>query len=371
MLSPSRRRVLSGDPYCSSGKLYGAGICCSEACAACGTQNDGCASDAAGEGSCCADVITASELSCNQYGPPCIIDEERFAEPSTPADPWSIHRNSVVGVLTGPDKTVAEREAQYGMTFDAELIYQNVLYLNFTYLQDVMESGKKVQLVIEINDNLANIASGTYDTQLYNFGLEAAAYGRKISTRILHEINGDWYPWCAFAPGNSIDQFYEAFVRVVNALRGSGADLKIQLAYAAQNAAGYDNPFIDFFEPIKDYVDEVCVSAYNLCGDKYSENKPLRDIMGEWYKQVTWFTDLPICIAEMSSTGHCEGKPAWIADAWDTITNEFTQVRTINWFFENKIDLLNRDYDLNTSSDVQQFVDGFNNFKYATSRVRQ
>ncbi|KAG5187008.1 glycoside hydrolase superfamily [Tribonema minus] len=289
-----------------------------------------------------------------------------------PPPPGSVKRNSRVGVLSGPRMSVQQREKAYKVRFDSELMYQSVTDLDWGKVKAVLDDKKGVDFVMEFGDegsNLRSIAQGAYDHYLQTFGKAAKKDGRTINVRPLHEMNGEWYPWCVFTPGNSLSDFKNAFKRVVSVLKSTGGNFKFQLSYAAQNASGHKNPFMDFY-PGDAYVDAVCVSAYNLCGATYDENKPLAESLLPWYAEMSRSVNKPFCIAEMSSTGFCNGKDQWIKDSWKTLTYQYTKFNNINWFFQNKVDLLGRDWDLNSRADVNAFVSGFRMFKSATGGRR-
>ncbi|KAG5187009.1 glycoside hydrolase superfamily [Tribonema minus] len=108
---------------------------------------------------------------------------------------------------------------------------------------------------------LRSIAQGAYDHYLQAFGKAAKKDGRPINVRPLHEMNGAWYPWCVFTTGNSLSDFKNAFKRVVSVLKSTGGNFKFQLSYAAQNASGHKNPFMDFY-PGDAYVDAAEVNAF-------------------------------------------------------------------------------------------------------------
>ncbi|KAG5180047.1 hypothetical protein JKP88DRAFT_223695 [Tribonema minus] len=141
------------------------------------------------------------------------------------------------------------------------------------------------------------------------------------------------------------------------------------MSYALNNAQNHPTPLKDFYTGLEEYVDEVCVSAYNLCGAAYNKNRPLRDSLTTWYNQVSTFTgpNMPLCISEMSSTGTCPGKDEWITDTWKDLATRFTRISTVNWLLQNKsYNGTPRDWDLNKPSDVTAFVDGFKDFKQIT-----
>ncbi|KAG5180986.1 hypothetical protein JKP88DRAFT_279131 [Tribonema minus] len=424
-------------------------------------------------------------------------------------DPKAVKRKTVVGVLPGPAMSLEKREKKYKVNFESELLYQRVQDMSWWSVQDVLNSGKKVDLVIEFIDsypNLGDIGKGKYDKYLKDFGKDAAADGRQINPGFAFPVAGvgvlsgeaavrvlpaamwqddqaglrqledpgyriscdptapmlaalhpgwraggsigdaagsmggaagstgnagagganctviasphiktigaisqaaaqqtpfvaayvvvlaevlpgqqlfkqsfatlptsggydgivkrvvrrlrddykkaavltaDWYPWGALRLGNTKEEFKVAFVHVVTVLRSTGANFKYQMSYAMKNSGNDPTPLREFYVG-KQYVDQICVSAYNLCGTKYPDMRSLATIFGSFYYQVTSFAPgTKLCMAEMGTTSYCGGKPQWIKDAWKSLAYQFTEVININWFLENKVALLGVDWDLN------------------------
>eukprot|EP00611_Tribonema_gayanum_P001555 TRINITY_DN11134_c0_g2_i1.p1 TRINITY_DN11134_c0_g2~~TRINITY_DN11134_c0_g2_i1.p1 ORF type:complete len:248 (-),score=83.81 TRINITY_DN11134_c0_g2_i1:90-743(-) len=212
------------------------------------------------------------------------------------------------------------------------------------------------------------VAGGKYDDYLKAFGAAAALDGRQIHVRPLHEFNADWYPWGVFRDGNSLADFRSAFVHVVQVLRATGANFLYQFSYAVQNVGNDATPFKAFYVGDQ-WVDQICTSAYNMCGTRYLVNRPMATILGEWYYQITQFAPpgMGLCIAEMSSTSFCGGKPEWMLATWESFAYQFTRVTHINWFFENKVDILGVDWDLNSPDDLASWLEGWYEFHAMTT----
>ncbi len=70
--------------------------------------------------------------------------------------------------------------------------------MSFYYLQQMLNTGLQVTLVVEAWDSYPNLwdtAGGKYDSQLWAFFSQLQKDGRRVTIRLLHEFNGDWYPW--------------------------------------------------------------------------------------------------------------------------------------------------------------------------------
>ncbi|KAG5192096.1 hypothetical protein JKP88DRAFT_251072 [Tribonema minus] len=314
--------------------------------------------------------------------------------------------------------SIYDRERAYRVSIDSILVYQPVQGLRWDWIKGYLNDGFKVQLVIEFREyyaNLGSIAGGKYDWELINFAQDAKKDGRQITIRILHEFNGDWYPWGVFRNGNSIDQFKNAFRHVVSVMRSQGMPAKYQLSYNVKNANNNGTPLSAFY-PGGDYVDQVsavllyawlmytaedagasykntmrqrlhsmrrndhracpaaaqiCVSAYNFAGTSqwHASFESFHDVLADTYKQIVDFTGggKPLCIAEMSSTSYGGDKSRWIRDAWNTLAYTFTKVTTINWFLERQSDKSPPlDWDLDTQGQIDAWVSGLNAFRGAT-----
>eukprot|EP00611_Tribonema_gayanum_P022268 TRINITY_DN4438_c0_g2_i1.p1 TRINITY_DN4438_c0_g2~~TRINITY_DN4438_c0_g2_i1.p1 ORF type:complete len:799 (-),score=152.09 TRINITY_DN4438_c0_g2_i1:472-2868(-) len=350
------------DPYCLSGIAHPNGSqCCNNGCIYCGQAN--CGYDPLGASNCCAAGIINTGRSCDTTSAPCTLDPTPVFE----VDYSKIRRSTTVGVLPGPAKNYYQRETAYKVDLDSILMYMPVQRVVYSWVQGYLNKGVQVQLVIEFVDstaNLAMVAAGKYDIYLYSLAKAAVADGRTISVRPLHEFNGDWYPWGIFVPGNTLADYKAAYKHVVDLFRSMNAPFRYQQSYNVANANSDPTKFVDFYAG-DDYVDQICVSAYNMVGVRYSKNKSFAEIFGYAYAQLTSFTRKPLCLAEMSTTSYGGDKPQWITNTWSSLAYQFTAVTTVNWFFENKTDP-NVDWDLNTQADVSAWVTGLSAFRNST-----
>ncbi|KAG5180975.1 glycoside hydrolase superfamily [Tribonema minus] len=371
------RRLGGGDKFCVTGALLDVAkesnaVCANAKCKIAGTAQ--CDEDPLGASQCCPRTIKDKNRTCDKYPPPCVMNPERFI---ITAPVKSIKRPTTIGILPGPSMSLQQREKTYGVQFDSILMYTDVQGLNFMkQVKPYLDQGMKVQMVVELGDTYANIIAGKYDYWMQKFGETAARDGREVTLRMLHEFNGSWYKWCVFTPGtdNNMQLFKQAYKYVVTFMRKTKGNFKFQLSYAMRNGetpdgGRYTTPAKDFYTGLAPYVDEVCVSAYNLCGanDYTGSNASLEQILAPWYNQVRTFApDKNICVAEMGSTGKCKGKAKWITQAWSALETKFTKISTFNWFLEDKPQL-GRDWDLSSRSEIEAFHNGFRQFKKATA----
>lgn len=280
-----------------------------------------------------------------------------------------------IGVFPGYGLNAREKEWAIGdVHFDSEVVYQMSYNTQGIWggIRDRLNQGLKVTYVMEFfapgSNNgwgsLNAMIDGAYDQDLRTFARLAREDGRPISLRPFHEFNGNWYPWSAYLHGQNPGKFKEAFKHVVEVVRyqENAWNVKFDLSYNIWGVND-DKNWADYY-PGDEFVDRVCVSAYNrpcLEGKSYEW---WGEIFSEWYYGQN-FHNKPLCIAEASTSsgnGSCvnygagENKPAWIYDTFKKLADEFTRVVDICWFMENK----EGDWDMNSNDEKRAFRDGHN-----------
>src|SRR5262249_53059913 len=73
------------------------------------------------------------------------------------------------------------------------------------------------------NYALRYINAGNFDAYIHQWARDAAAWGHPMYLRFAHEMNANWYPWCASVNGNTAAEYVAAWRRVVGIFRAEGA----------------------------------------------------------------------------------------------------------------------------------------------------
>lgn len=295
------------------------------------------------------------------------------AEPKL--DPKAILGCISMGMYTSSN--IKNKQVEVSTTFDHVLRFQAINKLDHNALKPFLDQGYKVILNIEFFDkkpNLDEIIAGEYDAQLRAFGKAAAADGREIWLRPLHEGNGDWYNWGVFYdPSHSTESYRAAFQHVVKVLRETGGKFKFQLNINRKNGKNKQTPLKEFY-PGDSYVDMVTITNYNRAYTTKQHQRWLqfRDDFDNAYEQVSAMTGRPIGIAEMSSTSYGGDKPAWIREAFKDIAERYPRVIEVTWFAYNRpINGMIWDWDLNTPAERQAFAEGVAKLRtYKTCQLR-
>jgi beta-mannanase len=181
------------------------------------------------------------------------------------------------------------------------------------------------------NYTLASVASGAHDDWVRAFAKGAAAWGKTIYLRPMHEMNGDWYPWGRGVNGNTPADFIAAWRHLHDIFDEEGAT-KVKWVFSPNVRYGKEYPFADLY-PGSRYVDWVALDGYNWGLDHHlgvPTWQSFSDIFGATYSQlVDVAPGKPMMIAEMASTENGGDKAAWITNTFMHGVLKFPAIRAV------------------------------------------
>lgn len=185
---------------------------------------------------------------------------------------------------------------------------------------------------------LKNIVSGRYDAYIRSFSKELATFSRRIYLRILHEMNGNWYPWCGSVNGNSSRSFIDAWNHIRNLVNlevPSGIEW-VWSPYAHSYPEESSNSIVNYF-PGDDVIDWVAIDGYNWGSSKeWSVWQSFEDIFSDAYESMIVITQRPFMVGEMACGELGGSKGLWISEALHALNTRFNKIRIIIWFDINK-----------------------------------
>lgn len=196
---------------------------------------------------------------------------------------------------------------------------------------------------------LDQILDGSQDAYIKQFAQDAKAYGVPVILSPLHEMNGDWSPWCGVAQGNSPEKVILAFRHMHNIFDSIDVQ-NIKWAWIVNNESVPDipqNQIINYY-PGDKYIDYVGVDGFNF-GDPWESYD---EIFSSSLEELKTYNK-PIYIFSMASAQGPQ-KADWIKDALSKIKSD-SRIKGFIWFNENKEEnwLINSD-----SASLQAFKEG-------------
>jgi beta-mannanase len=178
---------------------------------------------------------------------------------------------------------------------------------------------------------LANITNGVYDPYIKAWAGAARTWGQPFFLRFGHEMNGNWYPWCASVNGNTPTQYVKAWQHVHDLFLSAGAT-NVTWIWCVNVVSGSTTPISQLY-PGDNYVDWIAVDGYNRLAN------PWQDFSAIMAPTITQLTSLvpgkPIMVSETGCNQNTSfNKAQWFLNA---LTNYLptVQPRIKAWVYFN------------------------------------
>lgn len=251
---------------------------------------------------------------------------------------------------------------KYGLTTRAT-VYMNINGPYDWVYDNYVKPGIVTTLVLIIRDKNEGVNDGVYDQKLINLARRIAADDVPIILRPMHELDASWHIYGMYYPGNTVDSAVMAFKRIVKIFRAANAPVSIDLNLNRKDGRQKVLGDLEYYLPkLTDWIDTVSFSTYNRCGleadrtTNYSFADEFRPVYERWISQ----TDIPISIAEVSTSGLCGGRIEWFREMFDSLTTEFTRVEGVTFYFGKlKIGEATNDVPVNWGFDTDKEVNEF------------
>ncbi len=185
---------------------------------------------------------------------------------------------------------------------------------------------------------LRRILGGDYDDYIYRWACASKALGIPYLLRPMHEMNGDWYPWCGTVNSNDPEEYVRAWKHMHAIFRAAGATQVawVWCPYAASFPKSNSNR-VSAYYPGDSYVDWLALDGYNWGNSRTGSRwENFDEIFSSAYNIVTGLSDRPLLIAETASTELGGSKSLWIEAAFGGLKEFFPRVKGLVWFNVNK-----------------------------------
>ncbi len=190
----------------------------------------------------------------------------------------------------------------------------------------------------QTNYSLRAIASGKHDDYIRDYAQRVKDWGRLLYIRLMHEMNGNWYPYGVNVNGNKPSQFKSAWTRVVNIFNGVGASNVEWVWCPNVGRPVWNAPYpMRSFYPGDDYVDWIGLDGYNYASSRSMPWFSFEDVFGASYKEITNLAPTkPLMLAETACDESGGEKAQWIEDIQSVLSLKFPKVKALIWFNQDE-----------------------------------
>ena len=175
---------------------------------------------------------------------------------------------------------------------------------------------------------LAQILTGRYDAFIRGWADQARGFGQTVYVRLMHEMNGTWYPWGNGINGNTPAQYVAAWQHIVSLFLGEGAT-NVRFVWCASAGAHWNAaPYF----PGDPWAAWIAIDGYNRATTWRSFTR----VVGARYAEITAVSALPVMIAETATLEDPldpSAKANWITSAFlQEIPQAFPRVQVALYF---------------------------------------
>jgi mannan endo-1,4-beta-mannosidase len=183
--------------------------------------------------------------------------------------------------------------------------------------------------------SLSSILSGKYEEYIWNWVLDLQKVPSPILFRPMHEMNGNWYPWCGKVNGNTPEEYIETwrYLRSIFRRAKSNKTIWVWSPYAHSVPDEPDNDILQYFPGMQE-VDWLALDGYNWgMSREWSRWQSFQDIFEKSYDRLTKFVpEKPMMIAEVGCAEDGGDKGSWIEEAAGILRKRFSRIKAVVWF---------------------------------------
>jgi beta-mannanase len=189
---------------------------------------------------------------------------------------------------------------------------------------------------------LYSIVEGHFDSFLGYWAHHIKQVKGTVLLRILHEFNGDWYPWCTV--NNDRDPFLvaKAFRYIHNIFKENNVT-NVKFIWCPNSLSSPQESwnFIMDAYPGDEYVDFVALDVYNGAGDGALWRSFRKEASENYFMLTQKLPNKPLLICETASRErrvgeHGQNKGEWIRQMSEALKSDMSKFRLLAWFDEKE-----------------------------------
>ena len=183
--------------------------------------------------------------------------------------------------------------------------------------------------------SLDQILKGSHDQYIEGWARELKKLSISIFFRPMHEMNGNWYPWCGSINGNDPKKFIETWNYIRDIFKVHRCDKLIWVwsPYVHSVPEKEGNEMWAYYPGCQN-LDWLSLDGYNWgITQPWSSWQSFSEIFSRAYEILVELSDgKPIMIGEIGCAEEGGDKGEWILDAFKMIRTEFSRIQALIWF---------------------------------------
>ena len=193
--------------------------------------------------------------------------------------------------------------------------------------------------------NLYSIVEGHFDSFFADWAKQIKEVEGIVLLRILHEFNGDWYPWCIANNDKDPKLLIKAFRHIRDIFKAQNvSNVKFIWCPNSMSFPQEKWNFIMDAYPGDEYVDFVALDIYNGAGKELPVWRSFRKEGIENYFVLTQhLPQKPLFICEVASrerkateSALAQNKAEWINQMSEALSSDMSKIKLLTWFNEKE-----------------------------------
>jgi beta-mannanase len=193
--------------------------------------------------------------------------------------------------------------------------------------------------------NLYSIIEGHFDWFFTEWAKQIRQVDSVVLLRILHEFNGNWYPWCIANNDRNPELFIKAFRHIHEIFNAQGVN-NVKFIWCPNSMSTPQEKwnFIMDAYPGDEYVDYVGLDIYNGAGKGLQVWRSFRkEGIANYFILTQRIPQKPLLVCETASRERNAGetkagqtKAEWIGQMASALTTDMSKIRLLTWFNEKE-----------------------------------
>ena len=269
---------------------------------------------------------------------------EREVSPPMPAQP---DRRPTLGISAGSvhdlDRFIAAT-GTHPEVFDVFEQWSRNRPLDRAFVEDVARRNARLSITWEPWDpdgshtdqadfTLASVIRGEHDAYIDMYATSLKDLPYVITIRLMHEMNGNWYPWGVRTNGNDVRQFVLAWRHVHDRFTALGVT-NVEWLWAPNAVYPGAAPLAPLY-PGDAYADAVGISNYNWGDHSHDGFATSWESFGSLFTaslaELQSLTGRPVWISEVGSSNAGGSKAAWLRAMLGELTGR-PEIAGLIWF---------------------------------------